>query len=121
MPLMLLMRRSVQRQAHYVDLEAQPETGPNQADLRHLLPTEPAAEPADSSTSAQSATPQAATAQKPAANATPIAAPAKEVKHKGKKALLDAAATSSRAPPPPSIQDTATRILQQVRIAANHN
>ena len=45
------MFRSLEREALYVDLEAQPVTGPGQADLRHLLPAEVSAE-----TSATSAT-----------------------------------------------------------------
>ena len=48
------MCRSLEREAHYVDLEAQPVTGPGQADLRHLMPAEASAETSVTSASSTS-------------------------------------------------------------------
>lgn len=106
------------RQAHYVDLEAQPETGPNQADLRHLLPADSTAEPATSETAsistAQPAAAQPGPALNPTANVPMRAAPVKDAKSKpGKKGNKETPVATS-TPPAPSIQDTATRLLQQV-------
>lgn len=48
------MCRSLEREAHYVDLEAQPVTGPGQTDLRHLLPAGASAKTSGSSATSTS-------------------------------------------------------------------
>lgn len=115
----MLTRRSMERQAHYVDLEAQPQTGPEQADLRHLVASDSAAEPA-ATTIAPTATAQSTAAQpspalNPTAKASSTATSAQEPKSKSNtKGSKEASAATPTTPPAPSIQDTSTRILQQV-------
>ncbi|DBA84531.1 TPA: hypothetical protein ACH3X1_006147 [Trebouxia sp. C0004] len=102
--------RSLQREAHYVDLEAQPAAGAGQADLRHLLPTnsntETAEKQAESTSEARSSS-SASTTFSPAAN-MPIKA--KSANAKEAKQLAKAESVS----PPLSMQDLATNIVQQV-------
>lgn len=117
--MLVLTRRSMERQAHYVDLEAQPQTGPEQADLRHLVPSDSAAEPAAttiaSTATAQSTAAQPSPALNPTAKASSTATSAQEPKSKSnKKGSKEASTATPTTPPAPSIQDTSTRILQQV-------
>lgn len=104
---------SMDRQAHYVDLEAQPETGPNQADLRHLLPTEAAAEPAALASASGSAA-QPSPAFEASAGAPSSSATHKEAKVKPSKKGNTESNTPASTAPPPSIQDISARILQQI-------
>ncbi len=105
-----LQRRSLQREAHYVDLEAQPAAGAGQADLRHLLPTDSNTETTEKqaeSTSESQSSSSASTTLNPAAN-MPIKAKnanAKEAKQPPK---------AESVPPPVSMQDLATNMVQQV-------
>lgn len=101
------------RQAHYVDLQAQPETGPNQADLRHLLPTEAAAEPAALASASGSAA-QPSSASEASAGAPSSSAPHKEAQVKPSKKGNTESNTPTSPAPPPSIQDITARMLQQV-------
>jgi hypothetical protein len=106
-----LQCRSLQRETHYVDLEAQPAAGAGQSDLRHLLPTDSNTETAQKqaeSTSESRSSSSASTTLDPAAN-MPIkakSANAKEAKQPAK--------AESVSPPPLSTQDLATNIVQQV-------
>ena len=128
--------RSLDREAHYVDLEAQPVTGPGQADLRHLLPAD--TNPETSGTSATSTAGHASnsqsdtgtsssssTALNPAANA-PVGAKAT----KGAKAAKVASAkggkkgaTEEPSPslPSTSLQDVAMELVQQVSMHASES
>lgn len=102
--------RSLQREANYVDLEAQPAAGAGQADLRHLLPTDSKTETAEKqaeSTSQSQSSSSISTTVNPAAN-MPIkakSANAKETKQPAK---------AESVPPPLSMQDLAANIVQQV-------
>lgn len=120
----LAVCRSLEREAHYVDLEASPVTGSGQADLQHLLPANssaaisetPAAttsEPQSSSTSDGSASGSPSTALNPAANAPVSAKPAKAANVKNAKKPAKAEAVPSA--PPASLQDVATSLVQQVQ------
>lgn len=106
-----LQRRSLQREANYVDLEAQPAAGAGQADLRHLLPTDSKTETAEKqaeSTSQSQSSSSISTTVNPAAN-MPIkakSANAKETKQPAK---------AESVPPPLSMQDLAANIVQQVK------
>ncbi len=113
--------RSVQREAHYIDLEAQPAAGAGQADLRHLMPADDKAETPETSAKPASDTQadasySASTALNPTANA-PISS--KAAKGAGaKSAKKQAKAESAASPPSPSMQDIATNMVQQVRLAS---
>lgn len=114
----MLKCRSMERQAHYVNLEAQPQAGPEQADLRHLVPSDSAAEPATTTTAstatAQSAAAQPSPALNPTANASSTATSAQEPKSKSNKKGSKEASAATPTPPAPSVQGMSTRILQQV-------
>ena len=112
--------RSIERDAHYVDLEAQPTSGAGQADLRHLLPSDTASDTLDDSAAAvsesqpvASTVSTASTALDPAANAPSNSKPAKVAKPAKKIAQPEAAASVA----PLSLQDTAESIVQQVQLA----
>ena len=112
--------RSIEREAHYVDLEAQPTTGAGQADLRHLLPSDTASDTLDDTTAAvsesqpiASTASTASTALDPAANAPSSSKPAKAAKPAKKQAKPEATASVA----PVSLQDTAESIVQQVQLA----
>lgn len=104
-----LQRRSLQREAHYVDLEAQPAAGAGQADLRHILPDsniETAEKQAESTSESQSSS-SASTTLNPAANM-----PIKAKSAKAKEAKQPAKAES--VSPSLSMQDLAASIVHQV-------
>ena len=112
--------RSIEREAHYVDLDAQPTTGAGQADLRHLLPSDTASDTLNDSTATKSESQPvastvstASTALDPAANAPSNSKPAKAAKPAKKTAKPEAAATIA----PVSLQDTAESIVQQVQLS----
>ncbi|DBA79448.1 TPA: hypothetical protein ACH3X2_007720 [Trebouxia sp. C0005] len=101
--------RSLQREAHYVDLEAQPAAGAGQADLRHILPDsniETAEKQAESTSESQSSS-SASTTLNPAANM-----PIKAKSAKAKEAKQPAKAES--VSPSLSMQDLAASIVHQV-------
>lgn len=109
--------RSIEREAHYVDLEAQPTTGAGQADLRHLLPSDTASDTIDDSTAvvseSQPVTSTASTASRAldsAGNGPSSSKAAKAAKPAKKIAKPEAAASIA----PVSLQDTAESIVQQV-------
>ncbi|DBA97721.1 hypothetical protein WJX82_007259 [Trebouxia sp. C0006] len=102
--------RSLQQEAHYVDLEAQPAAGAGQADLRHLLPTDSNIETAEKqaeSTSESQSSSSTSTTLNPAANM-----PIKAKNANAKEAKQPAKAES--VPPLLSMQDLATNIVQQI-------
>ena len=107
----------MQREANYVDLEAQPTTGANQADLRHLLPSDITADTVEAQT-ASTTDPQtpastvstASIAVDPAANA-PSSSKSSKTAKSAKKTAKPETFTSAA---PVSLQDTAESIVQQV-------
>ena len=109
--------RSLQREANYVDLDAQPTTGANQADLRHLLPSDITADTVEAQT-ASTPDPQTPTstvstvsiAPDPAANA-PSSSKSSKTAKPAKKTAKPETVTSAV---PVSLQDTAESIVQQV-------
>lgn len=108
--------RSLEREAHYVDLEAQPAAGAGQADLRHLLPADSnteASETPAATTSESRANTSTSTALNPAANA-PVSIQAQtRANTKGSKKASSKAEPNASSPSV-STQDVAANMVQQI-------